>query len=83
MRGGPRLPLHAGHPHAGAGAPRALRSRLRAAQLLTQRAATPYTMRQIEGWKPVTQAVHDKGASIFCQVRAVRNACVCLTHDVR
>jgi 2,4-dienoyl-CoA reductase-like NADH-dependent reductase (Old Yellow Enzyme family) len=27
-----------------------------------------YTNKQIEGWKVVTQAVHDKGGKIFCQL---------------
>jgi N-ethylmaleimide reductase len=33
-----------------------------------------YTREQIEGWKPVTQAVHDKGGLIFCQIGHIGSA---------
>lgn len=29
-----------------------------------------YTQEQVEAWKPVVQAVHDKGAKFFMQVRS-------------
>ncbi|KAG1886763.1 NADH:flavin oxidoreductase/NADH oxidase [Suillus subluteus] len=35
-----------------------------------------YTQEQVEGWKKVTDAVHEKGSSIFCQLWALGRAAV-------